>query len=82
MAQAYAKQGKIALQHISLAESYVLLGGTQDGRWCVPHVARIKPDATRYFKEGDVMPPLVYEDPRLIPGLDRLLGKRQRISDV
>jgi hypothetical protein len=28
------------------------------------------------------MPPLVYEDPRLIPGLDRLLGKRQRISDV
>ena len=54
----------------------------QGGRWCVPHVARIKPDATRYFKEGDVMPPLVYEDPRLIPGLDRLLGKRQRISDV
>jgi hypothetical protein len=28
------------------------------------------------------MPPLVYEDPRLIPGLDRLLGKRKRISDV
>ncbi|WP_456151704.1 SEL1-like repeat protein [Cupriavidus pauculus] len=54
----------------------------QDGCWCVPHVARIKPDATRYFKEGDVMPPLVYEDPRPIPGLDRLLGKRQRISDV
>ncbi len=54
----------------------------QGGRWCVPHVARIKPDATRYFKEGDVMPPLVYEDPRLIPGLDRLLGKRQHVSDV
>jgi len=54
----------------------------QGGRWCEPHVARIKPDATRCFKEGDVMPPLVYEDPRLIPGLDRLLGKRQRISDV
>ena len=54
----------------------------QDGCWCVPHVARIKPDATRYFKEGDVMPTLFYEDPRLIPGLDRLLGKRQRISDV
>ncbi len=29
LAQAYSKMGKIALQHIALAESYALLGGTQ-----------------------------------------------------
>ena len=47
MAQAYAKQGKIALQHISLAESYVLLGGTLAALDQLA-LARKAPDATYY----------------------------------
>lgn len=51
----------------------------QEGLWCVPEVASVKLDATRHFKKGDKMPPLVFEDPRLISGLDRLLGKRETV---
>lgn len=47
MAQAYAKQGKIALQHISLAESYVLLGGVLAALDQLA-LARKAPDATYY----------------------------------
>jgi predicted Zn-dependent protease len=47
LAQAYAKQGKIALQHISLAESYVLLGGILAALDQLA-LARKSPDATYY----------------------------------
>jgi len=47
LAQVYAKQGKIALQHISLAESYVLQGGLGSALDQLS-LARKAPDATYY----------------------------------
>ena len=47
LAQAYAKQGKIALQHISLAESYVLQGGVLAALDQLA-LARKSPDASYY----------------------------------
>ena len=47
LAQVYAKQGKIALQHISLAESYVLQGGLGSALDQLG-LARKAPDATYY----------------------------------
>lgn len=47
LAQAYAKQGKIALQHISLAESYVLQGGVLAALDQLA-LARKAPDASYY----------------------------------
>jgi TPR repeat protein len=54
----------------------------ENGTWCVPHVARGNLDATLRFTKGEIVPPLVYDDPRLIPGLDRLLGMRQHFVEV
>ncbi|MFC0167204.1 M48 family metalloprotease [Pseudoduganella danionis] len=47
LAQAYAKQGKQALQHIALAESYVLQGGVLSALDQLTY-ARKAPDATFY----------------------------------
>ncbi len=47
LAQAYAKQGKQALQHIALAESYVLQGGVLSALDQLSY-ARKAPDATFY----------------------------------
>jgi predicted Zn-dependent protease len=47
LAQVYAKQGKIALQHISTAESYVLQGGIMAALDQL-NLARKAPDATYY----------------------------------
>jgi uncharacterized protein len=48
----------------------------QNGVWSIRHVARACPDATRYFRKGETMPPRVVNNPRMIPGLDALLGMR------
>ena len=47
LAKAYAKQGKLALQHMALAESYVLQGGTMAALDQLA-LARKSPDATFY----------------------------------
>ncbi|MBV8123343.1 MAG: M48 family metallopeptidase, partial [Paucibacter sp.] len=47
LAQAYAKQSKLALQHMALAESYVLQGGVLSALDQLP-LARKSPDATFY----------------------------------
>jgi predicted Zn-dependent protease len=47
LAQAYSKQGKIALQHIALAESYVLQGGVLSALDQLT-LARKAPDASFY----------------------------------
>nr|WP_229474224.1 M48 family metalloprotease [Pseudoduganella lurida] len=47
LAQAYSKMGKMALQHIALAESYALLGGTQAALDQL-QLARKSPDASFY----------------------------------
>ncbi|TDV35667.1 hypothetical protein C7405_105157 [Paraburkholderia caballeronis] len=48
----------------------------QDGVWCIRQFASTWLEATRYFAKGEIMPPLVVNNPRLIPGLDALLGMR------
>ena len=48
----------------------------QDGVWCVRGFASVSYDATRRFRKGETMPALALKDPRLIPGLDWLLGMR------
>ncbi|MDR5751500.1 MULTISPECIES: DUF6396 domain-containing protein [unclassified Caballeronia] len=53
----------------------------QDGLWTVRQFADVSYDATRRFKKGETMPQLVMNDPRLIPGLDALLGMRKFRSD-
>jgi predicted Zn-dependent protease len=47
LAKAYAAQGKIALQHMALAESYALAGSTQPALDQL-QIARRAPDATYY----------------------------------
>jgi len=47
LAQAYSKMGKLALQHIALAESYALLGGTMAALDQL-QLARKSPDASFY----------------------------------
>jgi hypothetical protein len=47
LAQAYSKQGKVALQHIALAESYVLQGGVLSALDQLSY-ARKAPDASFY----------------------------------
>ena len=47
LAQAYSKQGKVALQHIALAESYVLQGGVLSALDQLNY-ARKAPDASFY----------------------------------
>ena len=47
LAQAYSKQGKVALQHIALAESYVLQGGVLSALDQLGY-ARKAPDASFY----------------------------------
>lgn len=47
LAQAYSKMGKLALQHIALAESYALLGGTMAALDQL-QLARKAPDASFY----------------------------------
>ncbi len=47
LAQAYSKMGKLSLQHIALAESYSLLGGTMAALDQL-QLARKAPDATFY----------------------------------
>nr|WP_307724850.1 M48 family metalloprotease [Pseudoduganella flava] len=47
LAQAYSKMGMLALQHIALAESYALLGGTQAALDQL-QLARKSPDASFY----------------------------------
>ena len=47
LAQAYSKQGKLALQHIALAESYVLQGGVLSALDQLSY-ARKAPDASFY----------------------------------
>ncbi|HEX7934054.1 MAG TPA: sel1 repeat family protein [Paraburkholderia sp.] len=48
----------------------------QDGYWCVHPVDERHPEATRRFSKGETMPHLVLNDPRIVPGLDLLLGMR------
>jgi hypothetical protein len=48
----------------------------QDGYWCVRPFDERHPEATRRFSKGETMPHLVLNDPRIIPGLDWLLGMR------
>ncbi|MGO4379117.1 M48 family metallopeptidase [Pseudoduganella sp. RAF19] len=64
LAQAYSKQGKIALQHIALAESYVLQGGTMAALDQLG-LARKAPDATYY-------------DQSVIDGRERELQAKRR----
>lgn len=48
----------------------------QDGYWCVRPFDERHPEATRRFSKGETMPHLVLNDPRIVPGLDWLLGVR------
>ena len=64
LAQAYAKQGKMALQHMALAESYVLQGGVLSALDQLI-LARKAPDATFY-------------DQSQIDARERELQKRRR----
>jgi uncharacterized protein len=48
----------------------------QDGYWCVRPFDEWHPEAMRRFSKGETMPQLVLNDPRIIPGLDWLLGMR------
>lgn len=54
----------------------------QNGIWCAKRWARRTSEATQSFGKGDVMPALVISDPRLLPVLDALLGKRTRKLEV
>jgi len=53
----------------------------QDGYWCVTPFDDWNPDARRRFRKGETMPSLVLNDPRIIPGLDALLGMRRHRTD-
>jgi predicted Zn-dependent protease len=64
LAQTYAKQGKLALQHMALAESYVLQGGVLSALDQLTY-ARKSPDATFY-------------DQSQIDARERELQKRRR----
>jgi len=48
----------------------------QDGYWCVRPFDERHPEATRRFSKGETMPHLVLNEPRIIAGLDWLLGMR------
>jgi hypothetical protein len=48
----------------------------QDGIWTERQWAYVSYNAPRRFRKGKTMPQLVMNDPRLIPGLDLLLGMR------
>jgi uncharacterized protein len=54
----------------------------EDGVWSLPHIARVRSDATQRLSKGDIMPPLVTEIPRLLPVLNRWLGMRQKATAV
>jgi hypothetical protein len=54
----------------------------EDGIWCLPHIARVNANATQRVSKGDVMPSYVLNNPRPIPGLDRLLGMREHVEVV
>jgi TPR repeat protein len=48
----------------------------QSGVWCDKYWASVSYDATQRFGKGETMPQLVMNTPRIIPGLDALLGMR------
>jgi hypothetical protein len=54
----------------------------QDGLWCDRQWASVRPEATRQFTKGETMPQLVMNNPRLIRGLDALLGMRVHRIDA
>ena len=54
----------------------------EDGTWCVPHLVRTRAEATQRLRKGDIMPPIFYNDPRMISGLDSLLGMRKQAEQV
>ncbi|CAE6729164.1 hypothetical protein R69927_02528 [Paraburkholderia domus] len=54
----------------------------QDGVWRVSYLPRTAPNAVLRLCKGDIMPPLVMNSPRMVPGLDSLLGMRQHRSEV
>lgn len=47
----------------------------QDGVWSVRHVVRIWPQATRYLRKGEIMPPLDFVIRRFAI-VNALFGKR------
>jgi uncharacterized protein len=54
----------------------------QDGVWCVQPFDIRNPEATRRFSKGETIPNLVLNDPRIIPGLDWLLGMRTHKTNM
>ncbi len=54
----------------------------EDGTWCVPHLVRTRAEATQRLRKGDIMPPIFYNNPRMISGLDSLLGMRKQAEQV
>ncbi|CAM2169353.1 DUF6396 domain-containing protein [Paraburkholderia sacchari] len=54
----------------------------EDGLWCDHRWASYSYEATRRFRKGETMPQLVMDDPRIIPGLDWLLGMRKHRTNA
>ncbi|WP_429411870.1 SEL1-like repeat protein [Paraburkholderia sp. GAS82] len=54
----------------------------QDGVWCVQPFDIRNPEATRRFTKGETIPTLGLNDPRIIPGLDWLLGMRTHKTNM
>jgi TPR repeat protein len=54
----------------------------EDGVWCAKAKEGQIGDTQRRFLKGDLLPPLVVQEPRPLSFLDSLMGKRQQTSQV